>query len=80
MINGLNNSYEELNGLNIIYVDEIETGIINQNEINTLNDIDTTKTIQQQLDTLQYNINNISISGSITDSNIVLLSYLQANY
>ena len=22
MINGLNNSYEELNGLNIIYVDE----------------------------------------------------------
>ncbi len=38
MINGLSNSFEELNGLNKLYVDEIETGIIKQNEIDTLND------------------------------------------
>ena len=36
MINGLSNSFEELNGLNKLYIDEIETGIIKQNEIDTL--------------------------------------------
>ena len=47
MINGLNNTYEELNGLKNIYVDSIETELITQNEINTLDEIDTTQTIQE---------------------------------
>jgi len=53
MINGLINTFEELNGLSYIYVDEIETGQITQTEINTLNNIDTSTTIQTQLNNLQ---------------------------
>jgi len=67
MINGLINTFEELNGLSNIYVDEIETGLVTQTEINTLNNIDTSKTIQTQLNNLQSaiaNISSLSISGN----------------
>ena len=80
MINGLSNSFEELNGLNKLYIDEIETGIIKQNEIDTLNNIDTTKTIQTQLNDIKTIVDNITISGIFTVSNFVLLPVLQANY
>ena len=72
MINGLINTFEELNGLSYIYVDEIETGQITQNEINTLNNIDTSTTIQTQ-------INNIQTALS-TISGVVLLPYLEQYY
>jgi methyl-accepting chemotaxis protein len=81
MINGLINTFEELNGLKTIYVDELETGLITQDEINTLNNIDTSKTIQSQLNDLQTAVGgiNITISGN-TISGVVLLPYLEQYY
>ena len=53
MINGLNyNGFEQLNGLHLLYADEIQIDKIDQKEINTLDNINTTTTIQQQIDNL----------------------------
>jgi hypothetical protein len=82
MINGLINTFEELNGLKTIYVDELETGLITQDEINTLNNIDTSKTIQSQLNDLQTaigGIGTISISG-LTVSGVIFKPYLETYY
>ena len=81
MINGLINTFEELNGLKTIYVDELQTGLVTQDEINALNNINTSKTIQTQLDDLQTAVGgiNITISGN-TLSGVVLLPYLQQYY
>ena len=39
MINGLINTFEELNGLKSIYVDELETGLVTQTELDSLDGI-----------------------------------------
>ena len=53
MINGLNyNGFEQLNGLHLLYADEIQIDKIDQKEINTLDNINTTTTIQEQIDNL----------------------------
>ena len=45
MINGLNyNGFEQLNGLHLLYADEIQIDKIDQKEINTLDNINTTTT------------------------------------
>ena len=57
MINGLTfNTYEELNGLRSIFVDELETGIISQIEINKLDGI--TSNIQEQFNDISSNLQN----------------------
>ena len=79
MINGLINSFEELNGLKTIYVDELQTGLVSQTEINALDGI--TSNIQTQIDNLQTALGgiNITISGN-TLSGVVLLPYLEMYY
>ena len=60
MINGLNyNGFEQLNGLHVLYADEIQIDKIDQKEINTLDNINTTTTIQQQLNTISSTIVNV---------------------
>jgi D-ribose pyranose/furanose isomerase RbsD len=57
MINGLNyNGFEQLNGLHLLYADEIQIDKIDQKEINTLDNINTETTIQEQIDNLDLNL------------------------
>ena len=74
MINGLDRfNYDQLSGLVNVECTSINTEDIKYDELLTLNDIDTTKTIQTQLNTLKNTIDNITISGSFNVSNFVLL-------
>ena len=62
MINGLNyNTFEQLNGLHIIYADEVKIDKVDQKEINTLDNINTTITIQEQIN----NLSSTSISSYV---------------
>ena len=82
MINGLDRiNYDQLTGLVAVKATSIETDEISYDEIYTLNNIDTSKTIQTQLDDLQTTIGgiNITISGN-TLSGVVLLPYLETYY
>ena len=54
MINGLVNTFEELNGLKSIYVDELETGLVTQTELDALDGIQSN--IQTQINNLQTTI------------------------
>ena len=68
MINGLDHAnYNQLSGLYEIRASSIATDDISYDEITTLNDIDTSKTIQSQINDLQNvisEIGNITISGA----------------
>ena len=82
MINGLDRiNYDQLTGLVSIKATSIETDDISYDEIYTLNNIDTSKTIQSQLNDLQTAVGgiNITISGN-TLSGVVLLPYLEQYY
>ena len=83
MINGLDRiNYDQLTGLVAVKATSIETDDISYDEIYTLNDIDTSKTIQTQLDDLQTvlsEIGTISISGT-TLSGIIFKPYLEQYY
>lgn len=64
MINGLNyNGFEQLNGLHLLYADEIQIDKIDQKEINTLDNINTTTTIQQQLNNLNDYISSVDLNN-----------------
>ena len=81
MINGLDRfNYDHLTGLVNVECTSINTEDIKYDEILTLNNIDTTKTIQTQLNDIKTIVDNITISGSFIVSNFVLLSYLQTYY
>ena len=46
MINGLNyNTFEQLNGLHLIYADEVKIDKIDQKELNTLDNINLSQTV-----------------------------------
>jgi hypothetical protein len=83
MINGLDHAnYNQLTGLYDLRATTLSTEDISYDEIQTLNNIDTSKTIQVQLNNLQTTISqigNISISG-YSISGVVLLPYLQTYY
>ena len=83
MINGLDHAnYNQLTGLYDIRATSISTDEISYDEIFTLNDIDTTQTIQTQINDLQNTISNIgslTISGQ-TLSGVVFLPYLETYY
>ena len=67
MINGLDRiNYDQLTGLVAVKATSIETDDISCDEIYTLNDIDTSKTIQSQINDLQNVVGgiNITISGN----------------
>ena len=78
MINGLNyNGFEQLNGLHLLYADEIQIDKIDQKEINTLDNINTTTTIQQQLNTISSTVYNLIINPN--DFNVTY-AYLYSSY
>ena len=82
MINGLDHAnYNQLSGLYDIRATTISTDDISYDEISTLNNIDTSKTIQSQINSLQNIISGVSltISGN-TLSGVVLLPYLKEYY
>ena len=83
MINGLDHAnYNQLTGLYELRTTTISTDDISYDEISTLNNIDTSKTIQKQIDDLQTTVSNIgslTISGN-TLSGYVLLPYLNTYY
>jgi hypothetical protein len=80
MINGLINTFEELNGLKTIYIDELQTGVVTQDEINTLDGV--TSNIQSQINSLQNvvsGLGTITISG-LTVSGVIFKPYLEEYY
>ena len=78
MINGLNyNGFEQLNGLHLLYADEIKIDKIDQKEINTLDNINTSTTIQQQLNTISSTVYNLIINPN--DFNVTY-AYLYSSY
>jgi len=68
MITGFDSYKLSVNNLNSIYADTIDTTLISNNELNTLNNIDTSQTIQNQINNLITSISNIG--SSITSSSI----------
>ena len=83
MINGLDHAnYNQLSGLYELRVSSISTDDISYDEISTLNNIDTSKTIQSQLNDLQTTLGGISltISGDTTLSGVILKPYLEMYY
>jgi len=85
MINGLNyNGFEQLNGLHLLYADEIKIDKIDQKEINTLDNINTSTTIQQQLNTISSTIVNVLPFKYITYTQLsdgyYSKSYINSNF
>ena len=83
MINGLDHAnYNQLTGLYDLRASTISTDDIPYEDIYTLKNIDTTQTIQQQIDLLKNDfgaIGSITVSG-ITISGFVLFSHLTTYY
>ena len=68
MITGFDSYKLSVNNLNSIYADTIDTTLISNNELNTLNNIDTSQTIQNQINNLITSISNIGTS--VTSSSV----------
>jgi hypothetical protein len=68
MITGFDSYKLSVNNLNSIYADTIDTTLISNNELNTLNNIDISQTIQNQINNIITSISNIGTS--VTSSSI----------